>query len=620
MDELHDDLPRCGAFRTPDGAVTWRVWAPAAQRASLFLIDTQGRRAPVDLQPEPRGFFSCVRHGVPEGQRYALRLDGGPERPDPVSRWQPEGVHQPSALLFPEDFTWTDAAWTGVPQEELVIYELHVGTFTAEGTFDRAIARLPELRDLGITAVELMPLAQFPGDRGWGYDGVHPFAVQNSYGGPHGLQRFVEACHAHGLAVILDVVYNHLGPEGNYLGEFGPYYSDHYHTPWGRAVNFDDRGSDAVRAFVLENVRHWIRDFHMDGLRLDAIHTIYDFSATHILRDIAATAAAEARSAGRVVHVFAESSLNDVRLLDPVERGGYALAGQWNDDFHHAIHALLTGERAGYYVDYGPPEQLAKVIRQTFVLDGCYSTYYDRRHGAPAGDCTGDRFIVSVQNHDQVGNRALGDRFGTLLSPPQQRLAAGLLLLSPFIPMLFMGEEYGETRPFPFFCSFLDPRLIEAVRSGRRDEFARFGSDLELPDPQAESTFSSARLSWDWSDSDLRSGLRALYHDLLALRRSLPALNDFRTRTAEITDMNGARLLKLTRGDKRAGHDAVNVWFNLTGSTVSLPDSVALGAPPLVWSEAITYGGARAATDDDRQLLPFEFRISSIVHGNGVTG
>jgi maltooligosyltrehalose trehalohydrolase len=598
------------------------------------------------------GWFTLTREGIDEGQRYAYRLDGGPPRPDPASRWQPEGVHKPSAVFDASAFDWDEGGWTGIARQDLVIYELHVGTFTPEGTLDTVVPRLASLRELGVTAVELMPVAQFPGTRNWGYDGVHPFAVQDSYGGPRALQRLVAACHRAGLAVLLDVVYNHLGPEGNYLAEFGPYFTDRYHTPWGEAINFDGRGSDFVRQFVLDNVRYFARDFRVDGLRLDAVHAIFDFSARHILADVKQAAQEEAQRLGRPVHVIAESNLNDIRHLDPPARGGCGLDAQWSDDFHHSVHTLLTGERGGYYADFGLPEHLVKALKQTFVYDGCYSLFRDRRHGAPAGDHQGDCFVVAVQNHDQVGNRARGDRFGTLLSPAAQRLAAGLLLLAPHVPLLFMGEEYGETRPFPFFCSHLDPHVAQATRDGRRAEFAEFGWPEEIPDPQDAATFQSAKLSWSWSGDPARAGLRRLYADLLLARKRWPSLRDFVHRRARLLDAQHqpesparentwptrpafravapttyqpeaparenteprcGRVLELTRG--ASGAKLLIAFFNLSASPIAFrsPDAP---AALLLSSEWPCYGGSRAAeipaetpAENPPELLPFEFQV-----------
>jgi maltooligosyltrehalose trehalohydrolase len=643
----------CGAISQPDGSVRWRVWSPQAKSLQLVLYQRDAGQRTLEMEPEPGGYFVRRERGIAEGQRYSFRIDGGPARPDPASRWQPDGVHRPSAVLLPEQFVWAEGGWTSIPREQLVIYELHVGTFTPEGTFDAVIPRLAALAELGVTAIELMPVAQFPGTRGWGYDGVHPYAVQNSYGGPHGLQRLINACHRLRLAIILDVVYNHLGPEGNYLAEFGPYFTDRYRTPWGAAMNFDGRGSDPVRAFVLDNVRQWIRDYRVDGLRLDAVHAIYDFSARHILREIKEAADDESRRLGRPVHVIAESNLNDVRLLDPPERGGYGLDAQWSDDFHHCVHTLLTGENTGYYADFGRPEQLVKALNETFVYDGRCSVFRGRRHGAPAGDHPGDRFLVSIQTHDQVGNRARGDRFGTLLSPSQQRLAAGLLLLAPHLPLLFMGEEYGETRPFPFFCSFLDPQLADAVRNGRRAEFAEFRWQGEIPDPQDEATFQSAKLTWSWPEDSVHAGLRRLYGDLFAARRRWPALCDFHHRRAELLGSSARRVLRLERGGSNVhfksessnsrseishlrsemshlrseiSHlrselldwrsDTLIAYFNLTDQEQPLPEEDRGERVLLLASESARYSGKRAEDalyhsplTTHHSLLPYEFQI-----------
>jgi maltooligosyltrehalose trehalohydrolase len=585
------------------------VWAPRARQVDLVLIDGEARRFLPMIAEEGGGYFCHTEAKVQEGQRYAYRLDGGPERPDPAALWQPDGVHRPSAVLFPERFTWSDGAWQGLPREDLVFYEMHVGTFTPEGTFETIIARLEVLRDLGITAIELMPVAQFPGTRNWGYDGVHLYAPQNSYGGPRGLQRLVDACHGAGLAIFLDVVYNHLGPEGNYLHEFGPYFSDRYHTAWGAAFNYDAAGSDAVRAFVLDNVRLWIRDYHLDGLRLDAVHAIYDSSPRHILREIKEAADAAAAPLGRRVHVVAESNLNDVRLLQPPERGGYGLDAQWNDDFHHVVHSHLTGDRQGYYADFGRVADFPKLLQQTFVLDGVYSGFRDRRHGAPVGDLSGegDRFVICIQNHDQVGNRARGDRLSTLIGPPAQRLAASLMLFAPHLPLLFMGEEYGEENPFLFFCSFLDANLIAKVQEGRRREFAAFAWQGEVPDPQAESSFAASRLTWSWPAGTHHAGLRCLYRDLLGARRSWPALKDYRRRAAQLFSGDDCLVLSLIRGGTafQAGVTLL-ILFNLSDRPAALPYEANPQEGLLFSSEAKQYGGERNLRDSPRNLLPYE--------------
>jgi|SRR5579884_2038541 len=596
----------CGALGLPDGSIRWRVWAPRPKQVELVLIDGDRRRT-VSMRREERGFFDHTEAKVPEGQRYAYRLDGGPERPDPCSLWQPDNVHRPSAVVRPERFSWTDRRWQGVPRRDLVFYELHIGTFTPQGTFEAVIPRLGELRELGITAVEIMPVAQFPGSRNWGYDGVLPYATQNTYGGPHGLQKLVDACHAAGLAVFLDVVYNHLGPEGNYLAEFGPYFSDRYKTPWGLAINYDGPGSDPVRSFVLDDARMWLEEFHFDGLRLDAVHAIFDFGARHILRDVQEVAEEVAERSGRQIHIIAESDLNDPRLLYPRERGGYQLGGQWSDDFHHAIHAFFTGERRGYYQDYGQPQQIANVLEQPFLFAWDYSPFRDRRHGAPPEGLSGDHFVVCLQNHDQVGNRARGDRLPSLLhDPAKQRLASSLLLLSPYLPLIFMGEEYGEENPFPFFCSFGDPQLIEAVRKGRKEEFAELVGQGEVPDPQAEETFASARLSWSWPQGTPRVGLRRLYHDLLAARRQWPALRDFQTRSTRLLpDAVNGPVLELLRGPAKSERQ-VRAYFNLSEQSQPLPDDTVRGLQILFSSELSHYCGNRKELHSIDSLLPSE--------------
>lgn len=618
--EIHDPIKTasCGALTGADGSVCWRVWAPLARSVNLMLYhrESSGDRRTINMQREPGGYFTATHAPVLEDCRYSFQLDTGPERPDPASRWQPEGIHRPSAVIWLDRFEWSEGDWPGRPREQLVIYELHVGTFTHEGTFDAVIGRLEELRELGVTAIELMPVVQFPGERGWGYDGVHPYAVQNSYGGPRGLQRLVNACHRTGLAVILDVVYNHLGPEGNYLAEFGPYFTDRYRTPWGAALNFDDRGCDAVRAFVLDNVRQWIRDYRVDGLRIDAVHAIYDRSPRHILREIKEVADDESRRLGRPVHVIAESNLNDVRLLDPPERGGCGLDAQWSDDFHHAVHALLTGERVVYYADFGRPEHLVKALNQTFVYDGCYSQYRGRRHGAPVGEHHSDRFVISIQNHDQVGNRPRGDRLGTLVEASQRRLAAGLLLLAPHVPLIFMGEEYGETRPFPFFCSFLDPQIAEAARRGRRAEFASFAWTDDVPDPQAEATFESAKLRWSWPEGSWHAGLRRLYYDLLAVRRYWLPLHENEQHSASLVEScsDAHAVLRLSRSCRaeagatgRASKLELVAFFNLTAQHQPVPDGEHTDLKLLLRSESDCFGGSRAPNDSLAALLPYEF-------------
>jgi maltooligosyltrehalose trehalohydrolase len=578
------------------------------------LIEGYQRRE-IPMRAEELGYWTHTEAKVLSGQRYAYRLDGGPDRPDPCSLWQPDGVHGASAVVFPAEFNWTDASWLGVRREDLVFYELHVGTFTPEGTFDAVIPRLPELRDLGITAVELMPVGQFPGGRNWGYDGVLAYAAQDTYGGPHALQRLVNACHAAGLAIFLDVVYNHFGPEGNYLAEFGGYYSDRYKTPWGLAVNYDGADCGAVREYVLDNVRMWLEEFHFDGLRLDAVHAIFDLGARHILREIQEVAEDVSSRRGWRAIIVAESDLNDPRIVNPPDRGGHELDAQWADDFHHAVHALLADERAGYYADFGEANQLARAFVCPFLYAWDYSPFRRRRHGALPEGLSGARFVVCIQNHDQVGNRACGDRLGSLLqSPSQRRLAASLLLLSPYLPLLFMGEEYGEDQAFPFFCSFSDAKLVQAVNEGRRKEFEEFAWQGQVPEPGALETFGAAKLSWSWTEGTSRAGLRRLYRDLLCARREWPALSDFERRSARLlSDAERGPILELIRGDESAG-SSIRAFFNLSDQPQPAPDEIPAGTRMLFGSEASHYGGNRGADGVDSTLHPFEGIVFGPAH------
>ena len=473
---------------------------------------------------QERGYWTARLPETGPGSLYFYTLDEEVDRPDPASRLQPQGVHGPSAVVDADSFHWGDAEWDGLDLARMVIYELHVGAFTPDGTFDAVIPRLEELRRIGINAIELMPACQFSGERNWGYDGVYPYAVQTSYGGPEGLKRLVDACHRRGMAVILDVVYNHLGPEGNYLGDFGPYFTDRYRTPWGAAVNFDGPCSDEVRRYFIENARFWLREFHMDGLRLDALHAIVDMSARHFLEELSESVCELAEQLGRKLWLIGESDLNDPRLITPRSQGGYGLDAVWCDDFHHALHGLLTGEKDGYYVDFGRFEQLVKALREGFVYSGQYSEFRKRRHGRSSAGRPARQFIVFSQNHDQVGNRMLGERLTQLVDFETLKVAAAVVLLSPYVPLIFMGEEYGETAPFHYFVSHSDPDLVEAVRKGRTREFARFAWRGDVPDPQAVKTFLDSKVRWESRDSGIHRILLDYYTALIELRTTLPAL------------------------------------------------------------------------------------------------
>ena len=495
-----------------------RLWAPKAGQAELEIARTGERHA---FRKVDRHHHELAVDMAP-GTDYWIRLDGGERRADPRSAHQPQGVDGPSRLVDHAAFSWTDDGWSGLRWPSVAIYEMHVGTFSPEGTFDGAIEKLDHLAALGVDTVELMPVAEFPGSRGWGYDGVHLYAAQSSYGGPEGLKRFVDAAHGRGLAVLLDVVYNHLGPAGNYLGEFGPYFTDRYSTPWGDAVNLDGGASDGVRAHIIDNACMWIRDFHIDGLRLDAVHAFLDTSAVHLLEELATAVHAEGERVGRSVAVIAESDLNDPRLVRPALQGGFGLDAAWSDDFHHALHAALTGERDGYYADFGSLHDIAAAWSEHFVYAGRYSEHRDRRHGRTAEGLEPHRFVVALQNHDQVGNRARGDRLTHLVSPDRARAGAAITLLAPAVPLLFQGEEWAASTPFPYFTDHTDPDLAEAVRQGRRSEFAAFGWRPEdIPDPQAPETFESAVLDWGEPGRGEHAQMLGWYRDLLARRRSL---------------------------------------------------------------------------------------------------
>jgi maltooligosyltrehalose trehalohydrolase len=590
-----------GVTHLGGGRCRFLVWAPFAEALEVHLVSP--REAFVPLEKDEEGYFSGEIEGVEPGCLYVYRLNGAQEFPDPASRFQPQGVHGPSQVVDPR-FDWEDAGWCGIPLRDYVIYELHVGTFTPDGTFEAIIPHLAELKELGITAVELMPVAQFPGSRNWGYDGVYPYAVQKSYGGPEGLKILVNACHQRGLAVILDVVYNHLGPEGNYLANFGPYFTPRYCTPWGSAVNFDGPGSDEVRRYFIGNALAWLTEYHIDSLRLDALHAIVDMSPRTFLAELAEATHRAGECLNRQVFLMAESDLNDVRLLRAPELGGYGLDAHWNDDFHHALHTLLTGEQTGYYLDFGLLEQLAKAWREGFIYSGEYSPYRRRRHGSSSREVAARRWVVFAQNHDQVGNRLGGDRLGHLVSLEALKLAAGTMLLSPFIPLLFMGEEYGDPAPFLYFVSHGDPDLIEAVRRGRREEFEAFHWPGEAPDPQAEKTFAQARLDHGLRQEGEHKALLEFYREALRVRRELTWLTDLGRQNRDVRGYEREKLLWVQMSGER-GEAVLLAYFGREALAMTLPwpegswrrrldsaDSMWRGpgsqAPPLIAAPEIT--------------------------------
>jgi len=549
-----------GANVDNDGATSFSVWAPKAKEMTVKVVSGQAVGT-VPLQLDESGCFSGVIPGVVAGDHYFYRPDDGAPRPDPVSRYQPDGVHGASQVVDPGLFGWQDHNWVGIALEQYVIYELHIGTFSPEGTFAGVIPHLEYLVQLGITALEIMPVSQFPGERNWGYDGVNLFAPQNSYGGPDGLKELVNACHGKGLAVILDVVYNHFGPEGNYLGEFGPYFTDRFHTPWGSALNFDGPDSDQVREFFLGNAFYWFDEFHMDALRMDAVDWILDLGAKTFLQQLSEDVHAQRTARGRLIYLFAESDTNDTRLIKPWEIGGYGIDAQWNDNFHHALRTLLTGETTGYYEDFGKFNQLVKAYSEGFVYTGQYSSYRRRHHGGPSQDRPTSQFVVFSQNHDQVGNRKGGDRLSASQPLEKLLLAAGAVLLSPYLPLIFMGEEYGEKAPFHYFVSHSDPDLIESIRQGKHAEHASGLWEGELPDPAAVSSFLDSKIDLSLERAGDQAVILEFYRRALALRKELPALRVFDRKHILINGLTRQDTLALFRV---AENNAVVCIFNFS--------------------------------------------------------
>ncbi|MGN6415544.1 malto-oligosyltrehalose trehalohydrolase [Flexivirga sp.] len=539
------------------------VWAPNAHdTVELALGD---RRLPMRRDGQ---WWRLAAVATP-GRRYAFRLDGGPERPDPRSLAQPDGPHGRSAVVDLDAHDWQDSEWRGRALDGAVVYELHIGTFTAEGTFDAAVEKLDHFAALGVSLVEVMPVAAFPGDRGWGYDGVAPYAVHEAYGGAAACQRFVDACHQRGLGVLLDVVYNHLGPSGNYLPEFGPYFTDHYSTPWGTAINLDGRDSDEVRDYFIDNALMWLRDFHFDGLRLDAVHELHDGRAEHFLEELARRTDELSAQLGRPLTLIAESDRNDPRTVAPRDDhgAGLGLTGQWSDDIHHALHVVFTGETQGYYSDFADPSALEKVLRTPFFHDGTWSSFRGRHHGRPVDPTRTPpwRFVASLQTHDQVGNRATGERLSQLVGPGRLAAAAAVLLTSPYTPMLFMGEEWGASTPWQYFTDHQERELAQAVSEGRRREFAEHGWSADVPDPQAVSTFRDSTLDWSEITEGDHARLLEWYAALLRLRRVSP---EILTGAVEV-HRNGATL-RVHRG----GHV---VLANFGSYDTAMPGEVVLG-------------------------------------------
>ncbi|MPZ76896.1 MAG: malto-oligosyltrehalose trehalohydrolase [Deltaproteobacteria bacterium] len=565
----------------------FRVWAPNAKTVE---VEVNGSRSP--MTAGEHGWWFVEVSLAETNADYAFVLDGGEALPDPRSPWQPRGIHGPSRLVDHESFAWTDRHWQAGPLSAAVVYELHVGTFTAQGTFTAIIDKLDHLVRLGITHVELMPVAEFSGSRGWGYDGADLYAPHHAYGSPDDLKRLVDACHARGLGAILDVVYNHLGPAGNHLARFGPYFTDRYATPWGPAINFDGPDSDEVRRFFCDNALMWLRDYHFDALRLDAVHAIFDTSAVHILEQLVCEVAGLEAQSGRHLVLIAESDLNDPRVVRSQEIGGYGIQAQWSDDFHHALHAVLTGESDGYYADFGSLADLAKALERVYVYDDRYSAFRRRRHGRPPVGVRGHAFLGYLQNHDQIGNRAQGERSSQLMSIGRLKIAAALVLTAPFTPMLFQGEEWGADSPFLYFTDHEDAELGRLVTEGRRREFAAFSAHAEdVPDPQARETVERSKLIWTERDNEPHCELLEWHRRLIELRRKLPALSDGRLERVKVSFDDKARWLVVTRGP-------VAVACNLADSAQGVHAGIRANAQILLASDK------EIRVMDDRVELP----------------
>jgi maltooligosyltrehalose trehalohydrolase len=571
---------------------TFCVWAPLPKKVE---VQVGAGKFPMTAQAD--GWWSAQIDPANIGDDYGFILDGEGPFPDPRSESQPDGIHKMSRLVDRNKFSWTDINWQSPPLASAIIYELHLGTFTLGGTFLSAIEKLDHLVALGVTHVELMPVAEFSGDHNWGYDGVDLFAPHHAYGTPDNLKKLVDACHARGLGVVLDVVYNHLGPAGNYLAKFAPYFTKKYAPTWGEALNYDGADSENVRRFFCDNALMWLRDFHFDGLRLDAVHAIYDFSAQHFLEQLKLEVEQLSAQTGRHLFLIPESDLNDPRLLWPRERGGFNLDAQWSDDFHHALHTVLIGEKNGYYSDFGTLEQLAKSLQNAFVFDGIFSNHRKRKHGASTNGLGGQRFLGYLQNHDQIGNRAQGERSGALMSRGKLKIGAALVLTSPFVPMLFQGEEWGAATPFLFFTDHRDPALAAAVGGGRCQEFAAFGwKPEEVPHPQARETFQRSKLNWNELAENSHAEMLDWHKKLIALRRAEKDLGDGDLKNVHVAFDENNRWLVMQRGTNsvacnfssqpqkislRAGEHtlllASEPGVNLAGDSADLPpDSVAI--------------------------------------------
>ncbi len=593
----HSEQRQIGAIPSGRGPCHFCVWAPHAKDLQIEIVTPEPRS--ISLEKDARGYFRGKAPGVRPGSRYFVRMEDWDRYPDPASRFQPEGVFGPSEVVDTQ-FAWKDHKWRGLPLEDYILYELHVGTFSPAGTFSGVGERLDYLKELGVTAIELMPVSQFAGERNWGYDGVFPFAVQNSYGGPNELKAFVNRCHQNGLAVVLDVVYNHLGPEGNILRKFGPYFTDIYQTPWGSALNLDGPYSDEVRELFIQNARQWVDEFHIDALRLDALQTLLDRSPRPFLQELSEQVHGIGEAQGRQIYLMAESDQNDSTLLRPKAVKGMELDAHWNDDFHHALHVLLTKENNGYYQDFGELVDLEKSFREAYVYSGNYSPFRKRRHGTDVSDLSPSRFIVCSQNHDQIGNRPDGARLTQDLDMEALKLVAATVILSPYLPLLFMGEEYGEIAPFQYFVDFSTGGLQEAVRKGRENECSAFGWRGSAPDPNAVDTFQRSCLNHTLLERPKHGKMFAYYQELLKLRRDLPELRSAGRDQVEVRSYLGEEILmwKRSNGD----HESIGLLcFGLEAQSIPWPKRGAR-YEKILDSYTAKFGGSGPLAQDQIQV------------------
>jgi maltooligosyltrehalose trehalohydrolase len=580
--------------------VQFSVWAPQASRV---YVEVLGEGAcEVAMSPGNFGVFSVTIEGIGAGTDYYLRVDDHARCPDPVSRWQPQGVHGPSRVVDPREFAWQDHAWQGIPRCAYVLYEMHVGTFTPQGTFDAAIEKVPHLVDLGVNALEIMPVAHFPGTRNWGYDGVDLYAPHSAYGGPEGLRRLVQACHLHGLAVVLDVVYNHLGPDGNYLARFGPYFTDRYATPWGAAINFDGEGSEGVRRFFVDNARYWLDEFHIDALRLDAIHGIFDASDPHVLSEIVHAVEEQSASTACQAYAIAESDLNDVNLITSRDENGIGMHAQWSDDFHHALHTTLTRTSRGYFADFGRMEDLARAFTEGFVYSGQFSKHRNSVHGTNSTHVPGEFFLVFNQNHDQIANGSGGDRLSMLVSFELQKVANAVLMCAPNLPLLFMGQEWGAMTHFHYFTDHSDPALAEAVRVGRAREFMAFDWAQKITDPQAESTFIASKLQWHELEILRHQQMLTCTRDLIHLRRNHSALGAKYKDQIEVKFDESGQWLHVVRRTPQAS--TLHCIFNFGDQPAPMPKLGANSQAKLLFCTAYSHYGGPGFDERIDQMLP----------------